>query len=257
MKLHPALAMPVEVVFAFFGKKLDGPFKARFIDHCPPYRVILQGGVEEVRLPSQFGGGVGVGVGNKDVGIEGGKGAIHGWVRGKPGFERVDVRREIGEALFDQVKSGLGTEKGEPWCPDVSRDEEGPITHAQDDLEKVSGIQAQDGTAVGAEVADPAETVIEPVNRVEVGQEDQVVDFPRFPFPLVNAADLAGENEPGWCPAGRREAFFNPFLEIRSESVQAAFRFHQFIPKLGDPSGVFGVSCSFLRALIPVNYSNS
>jgi hypothetical protein len=60
MKAHVAFAVTIVVVFAFLGVKLHGAFEAAAVRHGRANTVIVERNVEEVGLPTQFFGGMGI-----------------------------------------------------------------------------------------------------------------------------------------------------------------------------------------------------
>ena len=83
--------MAVEVVLALLGEELDGAVEALpGLDGMGQLRV-GQAGIQQIGLPPQLGGGVGVGVGHQGVPVQGGAAVVHGRVGGQPGLQGVDV----------------------------------------------------------------------------------------------------------------------------------------------------------------------
>jgi hypothetical protein len=65
----------------------------------------------------------------------------------------------------------------------------------QHHFEKMTGIEAQDGAAIGGQVADLRQAGVEFPGRVDTWHEDQVVNFADLPSPLVDGADLRAEQK--------------------------------------------------------------
>ena len=76
-----ALTVTVKVVFPLLRKELDGPLKTCSSDHGPDDLTVIEFSVKKVGLSPQFCGGVGIGVGDEDVVINGGEKPVHGRIR--------------------------------------------------------------------------------------------------------------------------------------------------------------------------------
>jgi len=87
------------------------------------------------------------------------------------------MRNKISETFLDGVKSGFGAEQREPGRPDMCGNEEGPVAHLQNDLEKISRIESENGPPIGCDVPNTLKTFVELLNRIEVRKEYEVVDF--------------------------------------------------------------------------------
>ena len=109
-----AVPMAVEVVLALLGKKLDGAPEPL----CrAPFQRPGQGGVgqvdvQQVGLPPQLVGRMGVGVGDQGEPVQGGDPPVHGRVRGEPGLQGMDIGRQVAKAFLDGVKAGKSAEQG-------------------------------------------------------------------------------------------------------------------------------------------------
>ena len=119
---------------------------------------------------------------------------------------------QVGETLLYGFEARFGSKKGKPGCPDVSRDEKGPLAHAEDHLEQIPGIQAQDGSAVGSDIPHPLETLVQPEGGSKVGEQDQIVNFSSLSTSFVDTADFAGEQEACRCLAREGNAALDGFL---------------------------------------------
>ena len=129
---------------------------------------------------------------------------------------------EVGVAVGDRVEPRLGTERGEPRGPDVRRHEVPVGTRFEGDLQQVAGVEAEDRPAVRAEVADPPEGGVEPGDRVQVGQVDQVVHLAGAVVALVDRRDLDGEHEPHIGRAQvRRQPLADVGFALRAQPVHA------------------------------------
>ena len=166
---------------------------------------------------------MGVGIGDERVTVQLADHAVHARVRGKARLQREDVGGKVVEAVLQAVETGLGAEQGEPRRPDMGRDEHGLGADIQRHLQQVAGVQAQDGTAVGMQVAHQLQPLRKAVGIVQRGHEDQVVDFAHLALTLVDGADLGLEQEER--PVGIRRCL--PLQKVQllrraGQAVQAA-----------------------------------
>ena len=105
--------------------------------------------------------------------------------------------------------------------------EKGSVAHLQNDLEKISRIESENGPPIGCDVPNTLKTFVELLNRIEVGKEYEVVDFSGFSASLVDAADFSRKDKPcgslavGWDPA------LHGYLQVRFQPVKTVFRFHE------------------------------
>ena len=95
-----------------------------------------------------------IGIGDEGESIEGRQPPVHGRIGGQAGFEGMNVRREVAEALLDGIEAGECAEEGEMGRPDMRGDEDGLGAGIQRDFEEIMGGQAKDRTAVGMDIAD-------------------------------------------------------------------------------------------------------
>ena len=230
---HSAVPVAVQVVLPLLREELDGAGKPRSgADGLHQLRVV-QAGVQDVCLPAQLGGGVGVGVGHQGEAVQGGDPPVHGRVGGQARLHRVDVTGQVGEARLHGVEAGEGAEQGEVGRPDVGGDELRVRTRVQGQLQQIPAVQPQDGPPVGADVADGLQFGGQLVRRLQGGEEDQVVDLPGPPVPFVDAADLTGDEEPGSDSGGGvRQA------QIVPQSVEPLLGGEELLPELRPPGGM-------------------
>ena len=246
---HAAGPVAVQMVFALFGIEFHGAQEAAVL------RLLFgrqaagrgpQGGEDaviggrarkEVGFAAQVGPGMRIGIGDERVAVQPADHAVHAGVRGKARLQREDVGGKVVEAVLQPVETGLGAEQGEPRRPDMGRDEHGLGADIQRHLQQVAGVQAQDGTAVGVQVAHQLQPLREAVGIVQRGHEDQVVDFAHLALTLVDGADLGLEQEER--PVGVRRCL--PLQEVQilgraGQAVQAAgLVAHQLLAQLVPP----------------------
>ena len=145
-----------------------------------------------------------VGIGDQKEAVELGDPAVHGGVGGKAGLGGADEGREVQKALLDARKARKGPEHGEVRRPDVGGEEDGLGAALQGDGEEVAAGEAEDGAAVGMEVADGFQPAGELFGFMERGEQEEVVDLAGLAALLVDGADLAREDEAGLGRAGGR-----------------------------------------------------
>jgi hypothetical protein len=111
------------------------------------------------------------------------------------------------------------------------------------DLEQIAGVQAENGTPVGAEVADAPEGGVEPLDRIEVGQVDEVVHLAGLVVavgcrPLVDRGDLDRELEPDLVFGGLQALRQLPGYvlgPVGFEGVKPRFSRFQRVLEMGEP----------------------
>ena len=227
--------MPIQVVFSLLGVEFDGSRKALLPFHGPDHVGIIQCCVKEVGLTTQFRGGVGVGIRDQQVSVQGRDEPVHGRVGRKARFKAMDVKSEVLKAFLDGVEAGFRSEKGKPRGPDMSRYEHCVFAGLQRDFQEVMGIQSQDGPPVRGDVPYPAKPFLKTLHRRHVGHEDEVMHLPGFSILLVDAADLSCENKACGAGATGRDLFFHPLLKLRGQLKETLFRLHQLFSKFGSP----------------------
>ena len=224
--------MPVEVILALLGKKLDGAFKALAGFDGAFERWITGRHGKDIGLARQFCRRVRVRIGNERAAVEIGNAPVHRRVGGKAGFQRADVAREVAETLFNGVKAGEGPQQGKVRCPDVRGDEHGFGAGLQCHLQKIPAIQPEDGAAVGMEVADALKARGQTLRRRKGRHENDVVHFARAPVPLVDGTDLGAEHK------ARLERRFAGQAQLLFQREHALARLFERLGKLLAPRGV-------------------
>ena len=197
LKADQAVPVAVGMVFPFFRVEFyrGGKGVGQGIFQGLAQSGKIEAGVEDIGLPAQFPGRMAIGVGDQGEAVQGRDKPVHVRVRGEPGFESKDVGAEISVAFLDGVKAGAGAEQGEPRGPDVGRNQESFRRFFQQDFEQVTGVETQDGAAVGLDVADPGQDAVDPFRRGEIRHIEQVVNLAHRAVSFVNGADLGGEQE--------------------------------------------------------------
>jgi len=82
-------------------------------------------------------------------------------------------------------------------------DKKGILARFQGDFQKVFRVKPQNGPSIRSNIADPVETPVEPVDRIHVGHEDQMMELSSPAVFLVNAADFSCQEEAGRPRTGR------------------------------------------------------
>ncbi len=197
-------AVAVQMVLAFLGEELDGAFKALAgLNGVPDGRVTGLAG-EQIGLARQLRGRMGVRIGDERAAIKAGDAPVHRRVRGKAGFQRMNVTGEVAEAFLDGVKAREGPEQGKVRRPDVRGDEDGLRAGLKRHFEQVAAIEAKDGAAVGVEIADALKPRAEPFRRSERRHEDDIVYLAGAPILPVDGTDLGARTRSGVRPRSRR-----------------------------------------------------
>ena len=117
-------------------------------------------------------------------------------------------------------------------------DEDVVFVGLQDDLQQVPGIQPQDGAAVGGDVAELSQLVLDLLYGLEVRGQDHMVNLAGLVALLVDGADLRGEHEtnvPVGGPVVTRPRVETP---LGLEAEQPRLGRLDFFPKLLSPAGM-------------------
>jgi hypothetical protein len=153
---HPDVtgAVTVEVVLALLREELDRAAEAvaaaqRLIDR----EVVGVTQVERGRLAAQHRRRVRVGVRHEPVPVQAGHAPVHFGVTRQARLDREDVFRQVGVAIRHPVESRLRAENREPRRPGVRGDQIAAVAAFQGDLQQVARVEAEDGPAVGGEIA--------------------------------------------------------------------------------------------------------
>ena len=87
----------------------------------------------------------------------------------------MDVPGQVFEAFFYGIKAGIGAEKRKVRCPDMSRNKDRLRAGVQCDLQQITGVEPQDGTAVGMQVADTLQRGSQPIGGIYRRQQYHVM----------------------------------------------------------------------------------
>ena len=236
-----AVAVPVQVVLALFGKELQrAPVPLSRLQR-PADREVVEIGVEDAHLPPELLGRMGVGVGHQPEAVELRHPPVHRRVRREAGLDREDVPREVPVAVVDGVEPGLRAERGEPRRPDVGGDQVRVGARFQGDLQQVPRVEPQDRPPVRVQVADPRQAVDHPIGGFEVGGVDQVVDLAGPVELLVDGRDLDRQHEPDRgrrAPARRRQPLLQGSFQVRTQAKEPRLGRHELLLELGPPRRV-------------------
>ena len=71
-------------------------------------------------------------------------------------------------------------------------DKQRPFVGIQKHGQEIAGVQAQNGPAVGADIAGPFKGGLKRGGGLKIRQDDEVMYLPRPAFPFVNRADFTG-----------------------------------------------------------------
>ena len=165
--------------------------------------------------------------------VQGGHPPVHGRVGGQPSLHGVDMGRQVGKAPLDGVKAREGPEHGEVGGPDVGGDKLSLRAGLQGQLQQVPAVQTQNGPPVGVDVADGFQPGGQLVRRLQIGQEDQVVDLSGLSVPLIDGADLPGDHEPWGLSAHTAGQ-----AQVLPQGIDPLPRRDQLLLQLGAPDRV-------------------
>ena len=114
----------------------------------------------------------------------------------------------------------------------------------EDDLEQVARIEAEDGAAVGADIADPLQTGLQLLDCVKRRRKDHVMDLAGLTTSLVDIADLAAQHEAHRRVTGRRHLVLHRGRVLVLQPKQTVFGRYQLLAHLGKPAGVGNIAGS-------------
>ena len=102
---------------------------------------------------------------------------------------------KIAKAFFDRIKTRLGSKQGKPRRPDMSRHQEPFRCLFQQDFQQIPGIEPEDGTAVGGNVADGGQGRIHLLSRSKIRDIQQIMHLADLAAALIDRADLGTEHK--------------------------------------------------------------
>ena len=185
-----AASVAVEMVFALFGEEFDRAQIAPAGFQRRADGEVVEFGVEHAGFAPQLFGRVRVGVGHQPEAVQRRHPPVHLRVGRQAGFDREDVRGEVGVALVDGVEPGLRAERGEPRRPDVGRHEIRAGVRLQGDLQQMPRVQAENGPPVGSDVADGRQLLSDAPGCLQVRRVEQVMNFARLVALFVDRRDF-------------------------------------------------------------------
>src|ERR1700744_2780414 len=97
---------------------------------------------------------MGVGVADEPIAVEGRTHPVHTRIRGQAGLHREYFSGQIAVTVGNGVETGSRPENGEPWCPDMCRNQVAAGAAFQRDLKQVTRVKAEDGPSVRSQVTD-------------------------------------------------------------------------------------------------------
>ena len=105
-------------------------------------------------------------------------------------------------------------------------------TRLQGNLQQMPGIEPQDRSSVGVQVADPGQAVDHSIRHLEIRGVDQVVNFPGLVELLVDGRDLDRQHEPDrgtLAPARGGQPFLDGSFQIGAQAKQSRLRGHELL----------------------------
>jgi len=106
------------------------------------------------------------------------------------------------------------------------------------DFEQVAGVQSEDGSAVGAQVADTAERLVNPLGLFQIRRVDEVVDFPDAVALLVDRGDFHLQHEAHGRRDGHPGQTARLPVQFVAQSEQARLGRHELFADFGHPGRV-------------------
>ena len=181
-----------------------------------------------------------IGVGDEAEAVEHREPPVHRRIRRKAGLHGEDVRGKIAVTLIEDVKTRLGAKNGKPRRPDVGGDEVTAVAAGKADFEEVARIQAENGPAVGGEIADAREAGDHAVGAGEVGRIEEMVNLADLVALLVDRGDLDLQEEAHGCGGDGAGSEFGSHgsLQVVTEAEEARLSRNQFLLDRRHPCGM-------------------
>ena len=232
------------MVLALFRKELDCPAVVLARLQRSPDRKVIQVRCEHARFAADLGRRVCVGIGDQRKAVQLRQPPVHRRIGRQAGFQRKDLGGQVAVTLSDRIETGLRAQDGKPRRPNVRRDQETTVAAVQRELQQVPRIQAQNGPAVGCQVADFGQLLNQPFRLFPARNVDQVMHLasPRAAF--VDRRDFDLQHEAHGRRAGGGQFFIHAALQVVDQAKQARFRRDQIPLQFGEPLGVRKVACA-------------
>src|SRR6201996_9578256 len=141
---------------------------------------------------------MGVRVADEAITVERRAHPVHSRIRGQAGLHREYFSGQIAVTVGYRVETGPRPENGEPWCPDMCRNQVAAGAAFQRDLKQVTRVKAEDGASVRSQVADLRQGGGDPIGGLEAGRVNQMVHFTRAITTPVDCRDLHRQHETYW-----------------------------------------------------------
>ncbi|MGI8313178.1 hypothetical protein [Saccharopolyspora hattusasensis] len=126
----------------------------------------------------------------------------------------------------------------------------GAVAGFQGDLQQVPRVQAEDRTAIRAEVADAAQPLVELLGGGEVRQVAQVVHLAGALAVLVDRGDLHGQHETHLPAAIGGHAAGEFRVQVAAQPEQAGLGWFQDLAQVREPGGVGDIARPDQRAAL-------
>ena len=235
---HLAFAMAVEMILPLLGEELDrADVAVAALERVLDGEVIALA-LEDGGLAPELARRMGIGAGGETIAVEKRHPPVHRRIGGQPGFHREDAIGEIAVTVDDRVEAGLRSERREPRRPDMRRHQIGVGTGFERDLQEIAGIESENRSAVGGDVADTRQPCRHAIDGLEIGRIDQVMDFAGTVALLVDGRDFHLEHEPHRRAARRRQRLRHRLLDVVAQAVEAGLGGDQLLLELGAPGGM-------------------
>ena len=117
----------------------------------------------------------------------------------------------------------------------MGRNQQAVLTGFQYDFEKIASIQAEYGTAVGIEIADGVQAVVEALHTPPIREKNQVVVLSGSALFLVDTAYFTTEQEPNRRPARRGDGLVTSRSDVGPKPIEARFGRLKLLADFGKP----------------------
>ena len=195
---------------------------------------------KQICLAAQVGPGMRVRIGNKRVAVKPADKPVHGRVGRKAGLQGKNMFGKITIAVFKPVKARFGAKKRKPGRPHVGGNHHRTGCAFQHDFKQITRIKAQNGAAVGIEVADLRQTPRKALRILKGGHKHKIVNLAHLAAAFVDGADLGLQHEQGGRGCQQAGAAGCPHefevFRLHSQPVQAGGLVeHQLFAQLCPP----------------------
>ncbi len=116
--------------------------------------------------------------------------------------------------------------------------EKAAFARLKHDLQQVARVEAQNGPAIGAEIADARETLVQAPGAVQIGDINQVMHLARLAVLLIDRGDLHLEHKTDVALGRTIGTLAYLLFQIAPQTIQAGFSGNQLILNFLEPAGM-------------------